>query len=121
MSSSKFQIKIKQPDKSYNWVHFSYVPSSLKLQFDKWVNGRGWLTNQWLNRWAADEFGLGRIDKPEDLQALRIAIKDKYKKLYPEIFIASDTDFQGWSRVWVADRMKQELKGVGKEYVEPEC
>jgi adenylate kinase family enzyme len=45
---------------------------------------------------------------------LKAAIKNLYKTKYPHIYIDSETDQQGWLRVWVTNHMESELEKYGK-------
>jgi hypothetical protein len=110
---SKIQIKIVR-DNNPIWSHFCYVPSDIKNRFDNLVNTQNFLTNYWVALWAHSEFDLFQIDTPESIQTLKETIKNKYRERYPELYVDSNTDKQGWLRVWYTENMEKELKEIGR-------
>lgn len=113
MDLAKIQVKI-QKDNSAVWVHFCYVPVEVKERFDKYVNTNNFYSNYWIAQWAYNEFNLMEIDTPEGMSALKEAIKNKYRERYPELYVESNTDKQGWLRVWYTENMERELREIGR-------
>ena len=110
--SSKYQLKIRTKT-HFDWRHFCYVHTSVKDRFDKLINVRGWLNNQYVKDWAIMDFGYtGRIEVPEDILALKRIIMNHYKEKYPELYIEDETgyDTQGWVRMWITGHMERLLK-----------
>ena len=112
--SSKYQLKIRTKT-HFDWRHFCYIRTSVKKRFDKLINTRGWLNNQWVGIWAKEDFGFtGKIEVPEDIYALKKAVKEYFKNKYPELYIEEDDsimkDSQGWIGVWVMGHMEKLLK-----------
>ena len=114
MEVQKIQVKIRRSDKTFIWSHFCYVPEELKRNFDKYVNTLGLPSNYWISKWAQENFGITKVDTLIDVWRLKTDIKNLYKERYPELFIETATDKQGWLRVWYANNMEQELKTLGK-------
>lgn len=95
-------------------MHFCYVADEIKQEFDRKVNSRyGMLTPEWVSKWAKEDFCLAVKDK-YDLESLRQLIKNMYAKKYPELFIGSKKDRQGWSRVWYTEKMQKEMDKLGE-------
>lgn len=109
----KIQVKVNT-GKDFIFSHFCYVPSDVKDRFDKYVNIKGLLSNHWIGLWAASEFDMTSIDTAEDIKELRNRIRESFKERYPELYIASNIDKQGWLRVWYTENMERELEKVGK-------
>lgn len=110
-TKTKWQIKVRSKTE-IGWTHFSYLPTEFKDEFLKHTQHRGWTNNDWLDKWAKDDFGIKRIDTWEDLGALRRAIQNKYRDMYPELHILaedSEIDSMGWTRVWLLDHMQKEI------------
>lgn len=105
MKLKKVPIKLADIE-GYNWVHFCYVDEELKKQFEQASQGT---LQSWLEVWAERDFGIKKIQTCLDLKELRKAILNLYKSKYPDIYIDSSIDHQGWSRVWVTENMRREL------------
>jgi hypothetical protein len=103
----KYQIKIKNKTE-FIWAHFCYIPQEIRDKFSE-GNYRGWMNNDWVEKWSREDFGISQIYKPEKFKALREAIREAYKQRYPELYIESDNDNQGWTRWWVIKKMKEEM------------
>ena len=105
----KINVKIAGLNNTNTWVHFCYVPYALKLAFDAKMEVTG--QHEWVQHWAKEDFNMsiGRVMTESNLIELRQLIKDRYHTLYPDIFIDSITDNQGWGRVWYTTNMKNEM------------
>ena len=109
--SIKMVIKVSDPViGGVHWVHLCYVERELYLQYLKEMDITSNDLNEVLSRWVKENF---KIDLPiksvKDLEVLRNFVKDYYKQTYPDLYIESPTDNQGWMRVWVTKRMKEDL------------
>ena len=111
MEILKINVKVIREGKDA-WVHFCYVNPLLKRAFDDECNKSGYLNIEWLNKWSKAQFGL-KVDTWEDLEKLKEAIRASYKDIYPEIFVDSPTDNQGWLRIWYTQNMKLEMNSYG--------
>lgn len=114
MELVKIQMRFYNKDNDSIWRHFCYVPTELKESFDLHVNTHGLAGYVWIANWAFADFGILYIDTEKGFVALKEAVHRRYKELYPEIFIDSPTDKQGWLRVWYTQKMKEELTHIGK-------
>ena len=109
MTFVKIQCKIGS-GVTEQWVHFCYVLEEVKKRFDGVVNINGRASGDWLLKWAGEDYGVTEIITPEDLEELKLAIRDTYRDKYPEIYLESNTDSQGWLRVWFTHHMEKELE-----------
>lgn len=100
---------------SNTWVHFCYVQKDIYDQFLSTSKSSEDQLNNILSRWCFEEFGVKLLmDKPEDLATLKELIKDRYKSMYPEFYRDSSTDRQGWTRIWVNHKMREEIEKNGE-------
>lgn len=64
-----------------------------------------------VSRWAKEDFN---IDLPmstyKDIAILRELVLDKYSNAYPHLVRKTETDRQGWMRVWVSNHMERDLQ-----------
>lgn len=108
---AKFGLKVRSKSK-LGWAHLAYVPPELKKEFQSCVRNTGWTINDFVDKWAKQDFGSKRIDTWDHLEELRNAIKDKYRKIYPELHEGVNDeiiDVKGWTRIWVMGKMKEEI------------
>lgn len=112
MFNKKIQFRVME-DTGEKWVHFCYVSEELKEEFDEKVGKLQRMTNYWIVKWAMEDFGITQVDTEDDLQDLKERIKTMYKDMYPELYIDSNTDQQGWTRVWFTQHMQKELDFIG--------
>jgi hypothetical protein len=103
-------------NKIEKWVHVCYVDSQLHKEILEKYPAFGNQFNELLSRWCMEDFQV-RLNMTtwEDLLLLRELVKKHYKDAYPDIYNPSETDRQGWMRVWVTKKMKEEI--YGKESV----
>ena len=50
-----------------------------------------------------------------EIEVLKGLVKNFYKRAHPELYIDSPTDRQGWLRVWLTKKIKEELKIYGEQ------
>jgi hypothetical protein len=109
MKTQKISVALKIG--SYGiWHHFCYVPKDIKLKFDEIVNVNKELSNYWIEKWAKQDFNIARIRTPQDMGKLKFHIRQNYKKIYPELYVESTSDKQGWVRVWYTQHMVKEIE-----------
>ena len=114
MNLQKIQIKLRRGSRAF-WAHLCYVPEEVKANFDSKVNTKYLPSNHWVEAWAEEDFGwviLGWLSE-EELRELKKLIQDKYKDEYPELHLETNTDRQGWVRVWYTQHMNKELEKIG--------
>ena len=112
---SDIKLLIKVDSSPSQWNHFCYIEESVYNAFVS-IGNKGSI-NSIISRWCKEDFD---VDNPalsmEEIQELKDLIKSHYKEKYPEVYRDSDTDRQGWVRVWVTEHMKKEIAN-GKESV----
>lgn len=98
------------------WVHISYVDSELYHRFLEKKNIEPIDMNDYIARWAKEDFNLqAAMSSKNDVCILKEVVKDFYRRAHPELYIESPTDRQGWFRVWLTKKIKEELGIYGKE------
>lgn len=113
----KVLIKVvnEEHDKA-EWTHISYIDRSLYRMFLEKKNIDSSDMNDYISRWAKEDFNINlAMSSKNDIRILKNLVKDFYKRAHPELFIESPTDRQGWIRVWLTRKMKEELNIYGKE------
>ncbi len=98
------------------WTHISYIDRDL---YNKFMQEKGIETtdlNDFLSRWAKEDFNINLpMSSKNDIRVLKELVRDFYKRAHPELYIESNTDRQGWLRVWLTRKIKEELNIYGKE------
>ena len=113
-TDTKLLLKI-QDEVDVRWVHFCYVETEVYKKFIDIVGSEEKL-NTLLSIWCKSDFQVDMsMVTSEDLQTLRDLIKDRYKTIYPELYRDSSTDRQGWTRVWVTEKMRKVVQEFGEQ------
>lgn len=107
----KFLVKVLNEDTDkLSWEHLCYAPRDLYLKFLKVKDIERFQMADFVARWAKEDFN---IDLPmatyKDIAILRELVLDKYSSAYPHLVRKSETDRQGWMRVWVTNHMERDL------------
>lgn len=93
------------------WTHLCYIDEELYKRF---LDEKKMATvdlNQIISKWCKEDFGINLVvNKQEDLDSLKSVVKAHYESFYPELYRESKTDRQGWVRIWITKKMKEELK-----------
>ena len=117
MGSTSMRVKkivLKLLDEDTNdlkWFHLCYVGSSLYNNFLKTFDTDSIGFADYIADWLKKDFNLDiSLTTKKDLNILRAVIVDKYKRLFPVIYNNSDIDINGWIRVWIMQKMEEELK-----------
>lgn len=113
----KVLIKVVNEDHDRSeWTHISYIDRNL---YDRFIESKRIDTidlNDYLSRWAKEDFNIDlAMSSKNDIRVLKILVKNFYKRAHPELFINSSTDRQGWFRVWLTKKIKEELKIYEKQ------
>ena len=108
----KFLVKVLNEDTDrLSWEHLCYAPRGLYLKFLKVKDLERFQMADFVARWAKEDFN---IDLPmstyKDIAILRELVLDKYSSAYPHLVRKSETDRQGWMRVWVTNHMERDLQ-----------
>lgn len=108
----KVMVKILDENKDILvWDHFCYAPKDLYLKF---LENRGierFELAEYLQRWCLLDFNCDLpMTRAQDIIVLRELILDKYEKIFPYLSRPSNTDRQGWTRVWLCEHMEREMR-----------
>lgn len=59
--------------------------------------------------WLKLDFGLDATCM-DDIRAAKERIKELYAEVYPDVYLANAGDRQGWTRVWLSEKIKHMLE-----------
>lgn len=110
---SKVKIKVVNDRKDvFEWVHLCYIEENLYLRFLKKVGCTRKEFSAYISKWVNEEFNYKTLMlNSTDIVIIKKLIQDKYKRVYPHIYIESNSiDKQAWTRVWLTQKMEEELK-----------
>lgn len=62
-----------------------------------------------VKEWLEQDFGL-KVTHMEDINAAKDSIKNLYSEAHPDIFLDTEGDRQGWTRVWLSGKIKKLLE-----------
>ena len=112
-SDIKLLLKITDPDTNMPlWVHLCYADEAVYKDY-LLKHPHGGYMNAVISKWAKQDFDVElTMDTNEDLNTLKNLVKEKYKEKYPEVYRDSNTDRQGWLRLWLNNKMKEESTDV---------
>ena len=117
-NDTKLLLKVQEnidDSTRHKWVHLCYVDAEIYKKFMELVGPEEYI-NRFLSAWCKEDFHIDMsMDTSEDLIALRGLLKGYYKNNYPEIYRDSTTDRQGWTRIWVTEKMRKVVEDNGKE------
>ena len=113
---TKVLIKVFDDKSNSNkWIHLCYIPEQLyeayKLQKpDDLMN-----LNSTLSRWVKEDFNKDlSVMSAMELETMKTLVKSFYKETYPDVYLEQTTDRQGWLRVWIVKKMKEDI-GINGE------
>lgn len=104
----KIQLKLFDGRRNQNfWFHFCYIPIDIWEQYQSKykVNNMDVQIKEWLKQ----DFNL-EVVHMTDLAKAKDCIKQLYAKTYPEVFLDTEGDRQGWARVWLTEKIKTLLE-----------
>lgn len=98
------------------WIHLCYMnPEIYNAFFETFQIEKADLAD-FLAKWVKEDWNLILgFTKASDIAILRELVIDKYKKIYPFMYFSGITDYHGWVRVWVSEKMGKEIKRHDKE------
>ena len=109
----KIKVLIKcidELDDNYKWMHLCYADYNLYQTFLKTMGISRKDLSVYISKWVKQDFNYDTsMSYRNDIFILRQLIRENYKIAYPELVIDSETDRQGWLRVWLTKHMKQEI------------
>lgn len=114
---TKVILKIRDPQSNtHKWIHLCYIPQALFEEYRKATQQGFTNLNETLARWAKEDFNEElSVETAAELDKLKTLVKQHYKQLYSEIYLEQTTDRQGWLRVWITKKIREELKLDGKQ------
>lgn len=89
------------------WFHFCYLPDELWEHYTSTFKV-GNLDSQ-VKAWLKLDFGLD-VACMEDIHVAKEHIKKLYAEVYPEVYLDTTGDRQGWSRVWLSEKIKRMME-----------
>ena len=115
-NDAKVLLKITDPETNASrWVHLCYVDDDIYREYLQYRNETICYMNEILSRWAAEDFKVTlSMNSIEDILALKSLVKEFYREKYPEVFRDSTSDRQGWLRIWMNNKMQEELKNANR-------
>lgn len=110
--TTKLLVKVlNENHDKLSWEHFCYVPRDLYLKFLSAMEIERVEVADYISKWAKQDFNIDlSMTTTTDIKTLKELILDKYRSVYPHIFISTDTDHQGWVRVWITAHMNKDLE-----------
>lgn len=108
----KFLIKVLDENTDrVSWEHICYAPRELYLRFLERKDIERFQMADYMARWAKEDFNVDlSMTTRRDILILRELVLDKYKNAYPHLIRQTNTDHQGWMRVWVSNHMERDLQ-----------
>lgn len=111
---TKILIKISEGNTN-KWIHLCYIPESLYEAYRTQLPDHLLNLNETLSKWAKEDFDVDlAVTEAEGLETLKSLVKEHYKQAYPDVYLEQTTDRQGWLRVWIVKKMKEDL-GINGE------
>lgn len=104
----KIQLKLFDRRRNQNfWFHFCYIPMNL---WEKYQSKFQVLNmDNHIKEWIKQDFGYDMVTM-EDMVKAKNSIKSIYAEQYPDIYLDSEGDRQGWVRVWLSDKITKLLE-----------
>ena len=104
------KIQLKAFDGRRNqlcWFHFCYLPTEVCMPYKskfKTIN-----MDSLIKSWVKQDFDF-EIVNMEDVYTAKELIKKLYAEMYPEVYLENAGDRQGWTRVWLTNKIKHLLE-----------
>ena len=113
---TKILIKIfDEENNSSRWIHLCYIPEELYTQYKTQSPEQLMNLNATLSRWVKEDFDKDlAVLSAAELDMMKNLVKGYYKETYPDVYLEQTTDRQGWLRVWIVKKMKEDL-GINGE------
>ena len=100
----KIQIKAFDRRRNQNfWFHFCYLPVDLSLAYNN--KFKTYNMDALIKAWLKKDFNF-EVVYMEDIYEAKELIKQRYSEMYPDVFLGSEGDRQGWARVWLVEKIK---------------
>ena len=104
------KIQLKAFDRRRNqqcWFHFCYLPPEACIPYKNRFKTMN--MDSLIKSWLKQDFGLDVVDM-EDVYTAKEHIKKLYAEVYPEVYLENEGDRQGWTRVWLTNKIKHLLE-----------
>lgn len=114
MKIKKLVLKFYDEDAdAVKWMHVCYISSALYNEFLDKMHITKEEFADYISDWFFKDFGLRiNMSTKRDLNILKATVKEKYRAIFPTIYNNTKIDSQGWLRVWLSQKMEEELKNV---------
>lgn len=104
----KIQIKAFDRRRNQNiWVHFCYIADDIWTAYQN-AFGKVNMDSQ-VKTWLKEEFDF-EIATIEDVYKAKDLIKQVYATTYPDVYLHTEGDRQGWTRVWLTGKINNMLR-----------
>lgn len=117
MKVKKLMIKLLDEDSGrVRWFHVCYIGSKLYNLFlqEKQIDSIQFA--DYIADWFNKDFGQHiTMTSKRDLNIVKGVVKEKYRVIFPSIYNNTQIDSQGWVRIWLSEKMEEELKNVDKK------
>jgi hypothetical protein len=103
----KIQLKAFDARRNQNfWFHFCYIPQDVWALYKQIAPGN---MDAQIKAWIKQDFNFD-IVTADDVYKAKELIKGIYAEAYPEVFLQNEGDRQGWTRVWLTQKIKRLLE-----------
>lgn len=117
MQVKKLMVKLfDEESERIRWFHVCYIGRKLYNAFleEKHIDSVQFA--DFIADWFNKDFGQHiTMTTKRDLNILKGVVKEKYRVIFPAIYNNTEIDNQGWVRVWLSEKMEEELKNVSKK------
>lgn len=104
----KIQLKAFDRRRNQNfWFHFCYIPKDIWLKYKNKFNIPN--LDAQIKAWLKQDFDF-EVVYMDDIYEAKDQIKKLYAEVYPEVFLENEGDRQGWTRVWLTQKIKHALE-----------
>lgn len=101
----KIQLKAFDRRRNQNfWFHFCYIPDDVWEKYKAKFNTAN--MDSQVKAWLQEDFGLEVVNM-EDVYTAKDRIKQLYAEVYPDVYIHTEGDRQGWARVWLTAKINK--------------
>lgn len=104
----KIQIRAFDRRRNQNsWFHFCYVPKDVWERYREYSLASN--LDAQVKAWLKQDFNLD-IVYMDDIYEAKELIKKLYAEAYPHLYLQGDSDRQGWTRVWLTEKINKLLE-----------
>ena len=104
----KIQLKAFDRRRNQNfWFHFCYLSDDIWVKYT--AKFRNTNLDAQVKAWLKQDFDF-EVTTMEDVYAAKDLIKKLYAEVYPDVYLPGVGDRQGWTRVWLTEKIKKLLE-----------